>query len=226
MKTLIIPFYQSEKIVKKTVDFLLNHYSGDSDIEFIFVNDGSLDNTEKLLLEYIDPRISVISYAENKGKGYAIKQGILKAKGDRIVFTDDDIPYGIHKVDLFFRDLQFVKAVIGKRVFSSGVLRNFIHYMCRVIVFFSCGFEQTDTQCGIKGMRSSIAKKFVEKSVVDKFGFDIEILYFLHINKIAVLERYVKQINNTESTIKFNDLLIVAKDFIKMKRNKRKYFTN
>lgn len=223
MKTLIIPFFQSEKVVKDVVDFLLNHYLNDNDIEFIFVNDGSTDGTYDILLSYSDPRIKVINNSKNMGKGYAIKQGYLHSKGDRIVFTDDDIPYGIDVVDLMFKDLNFVKVVIGKRKFNSGIIRRFIHYISKVIVFFSFGFDQIDTQCGVKGVVKNVCKKYTEKSIVNSFGFDVEFLYYCYLNKIPVFERKVYQTNQTESTIKIKDLFFILKDLVKVKKNTKKY---
>jgi dolichyl-phosphate beta-glucosyltransferase len=223
MKTLIIPFFQSEKIVKNVVDFLLNHYKDDNDIEFIFVNDGSLDKTYDILLSYSDPRIKIINNTRNMGKGHAIKQGYLQAKGDRVVFTDDDIPYGIEIVDLMFKDLNFVKVVIGKRKFNSGLIRRFVHYISKIIVFFSFGFDQIDTQCGVKGAIKNVCKKYAEKSIINSFGFDVEFLYYCYLNKIPVLERKVCQKNYTESTIKIKDLIFILKDLVKVKKNTKKY---
>lgn len=223
MKTLVIPFFQSEKTVKKTVDLLLNHYFNDNDIEFIFVNDGSTDKTHDILVSYPDPRIKIINNPTNMGKGYAIKQGYMQAKGDRIVFTDDDIPYGIDIVDLMFKDLNFVKVVIGKRKFNSGIIRRFVHYISKLIVFFSFGFDQIDTQCGVKGAVKNVCKKYAEKSIVNSFGFDVEFLYYCYLNKISVLERKVCQTNHTESTIKIKDLFFILKDLVKVKKNTKKY---
>ena len=108
--SLIIPVYNSELFIEDSINKLVKwskeqNYS----IELIIVNDGSTDNSKKQL-EFINKEnkvFNLISYPWNKGKGYAVKQGMHAAKGDFKVFTDADIPYGFNNIDAIIKSLEF-----------------------------------------------------------------------------------------------------------------------
>ncbi|MEM7816667.1 MAG: glycosyltransferase family 2 protein, partial [Candidatus Aenigmatarchaeota archaeon] len=91
--SVIIPAYNEEKRIRKTIESVLkNSKDVANDVEIIVVDDGSSDNTYKIAksLERKFPNLKVVGYEKNKGKGYAIKYGLKFATKDLVVFIDAD----------------------------------------------------------------------------------------------------------------------------------------
>ena len=85
--TIIVPIYNSEKYLKKCIDSLVNQTK--KELEIILINDGSTDNSEKIIKEYKDDRIKYIKN-ENQGIGITRNEGIAKAQGKYLMFIDSD----------------------------------------------------------------------------------------------------------------------------------------
>ena len=107
--SIIIPTYNESAIIENTLDTLLSALTRDfgADFELLFVDDGSRDGTADLLAALIaeraktdakgapaDGRVLVLGYPENRGKGYAVRYGMLRARGQKRIFTDADLAYG------------------------------------------------------------------------------------------------------------------------------------
>ena len=119
MLSLVIPIYNEEKIVKDTILTVKNYMDNNFDsYEVIFVDDGSKDNTLKIANELSDDKIKIISYEKNKGKGGAVRTGMLAAEGDLIFYTDCDLAYGLDVVkqgcDIFEQNKK-ADIIIGSR---------------------------------------------------------------------------------------------------------------
>ena len=97
--TLCIPLYNEEKIlpdtIRQTKEFMKRY--GDEG-ELIFIDDGSTDGSLSILREAEDAHTRVVTYTPNRGKGYAVRQGMLTGEGDFVIFTDCDLAYGLEKV--------------------------------------------------------------------------------------------------------------------------------
>lgn len=91
--SVVIPAYNEEKRIGKTLDFITNYLKKQPyNWEILVVDDGSKDKTKEVVMQKkkTNPKIHYLSYGENRGKGYAIKFGVNKAKGDYILFADAD----------------------------------------------------------------------------------------------------------------------------------------
>lgn len=156
--------------------------------EIIVVDDGSGDDTFQIAGSYKTsfPRLSVLRMKMNRGKGYAVKQGIFHAKGDICLYMDADgsvQPEEIEK-NLHYLQKERYDIFIGSRVLQNeeqvlkvkwyrkipGVAFNFL-------VRFFLFKEIKDTQCGFKLFKREVARSLFGRSYLRGFGFDIEILY-------------------------------------------------
>ena len=189
--SVIIPAYNEATRLGNSLPVIvayLRQHSPDSEI--IVVDDGSKDETASLarqILEDSGPvRTSVISYNSNLGKGRAVRLGLLAARSEVALFSDADLSTPIAEapklVDPILRgeyDLTF-----GSRALDRSLIG--VHQPWRreqggrifnLVVRLATGLPFWDTQCGFKAFRMAVCRPLVEAATVDRFGFDVELLY-------------------------------------------------
>ena len=212
--SLIIPVYNADNFINNSMKTITKWVKNlDYSVEVILVNDGSSDNSKVKIENYIkshDPSLKLLSYNINKGKGYAVKQGMILAQGEFKIFTDADIPYGLRIIDkiLHYLDFKEFDVCIGNRnsIHSKYFMNKSFFRKITSIVFtaFTSRFVVTginDTQCGLKGFRSSVANQLFPKLAIDGFGFDVEILYLSYKNEFDIKRIPVFFEGNDNSTI-------------------------
>ena len=126
--SLCIPMYNEEKILKDTIQTVSSYMKETfkSDYEVIFINDGSKDGSLAIAEQAAkeDSTLRVVTYPENRGKGYAVRQGILGSLGDIVIFTDCDLAYGMDVVKemygLFEENPQYDVIVGSRRKHPEG----------------------------------------------------------------------------------------------------------
>lgn len=229
-----IPMYNEEKIAldtAKTITAALNERLGPDGWEVLFSNDGSKDGCAAVIAEYSknDPRVRLVGYENNKGKGAAIRTAVLAAEGDCILYTDCDLAYGCDAVCDMYEELSRSDAdiMIGSRNKSEDgyegytKLRKFMSKTYIKVIAFLAGFKYTDSQCGIKCFKKAAAKKIFTECTVNGFAFDLEALILADIYRFKVTEKAVKIINHRESESKVNpvkDTLKMLRDVIRIKK--------
>lgn len=166
------------------IDFWQRLQQYHSNSELIIVRDGGHTISEAdihLLTENI-PHFTWISYEQNRGKGYAIREGIKAAQGDYIIYTDIDFPY---TMDSFVQILEALKSekfdvVVGVKneAYYSKVpfLRKIVSRMLKQMIRSLIGLKITDTQCGLKGINQP-SKALLISGSIDRYLFDLEFIY-------------------------------------------------
>ncbi|MCB4808727.1 glycosyltransferase [Tamlana sp. 62-3] len=224
--SLIIPVYNASTFVLKTIKEVSNwQKSIDYSVEIIMVNDGSPDNSKTIIENFIvqnNSPIKLVSYSKNKGKGYAVKQGMLHATGAFRVFTDADIPYGFEIIEriLHYLDFKEFDVCIGNRRSIHSQYYTSITFARKLSSFIFTGFVSrfvvtgiNDTQCGIKGFTEKVANEIFPKLAVSGFGFDIEILYLSYKKEYDIKRIPVTFEGNENSTISLlKDSIMMLKD--------------
>ena len=213
--SLIVPIYNAELFILDTLNRLVEWKQNvDYNVEIILVNDGSTDNTQIIIEDFIKKAnsLELISYASNKGKGYAIKKGMLFSKGDFKIFTDADLPYGlsIFKKILHHLDFQNYDICIGNRnsIYSQyhvkmSMLRKISSKLFTLVVSRYIFSKVIDTQCGVKGFTASAANKVFSEIKIKGFAFDVETVYLSYKYDFNVKKIPVKFQGNNISTINF-----------------------
>jgi glycosyltransferase involved in cell wall biosynthesis len=229
--TVTIPCYNEGKRLqlKKFIEFFKIHEG----INFVFVNDGSKDNTILLLKalqnQYKD-RIFILDLKTNQGKSEAVRQGILFSLGfnpDIVGFWDADLSTPLTTIIEFlkiFENKPEIKWVFGARVKLLGreIKRNeFRHYFGRIFATFASiilHLPVYDTQCGAKLFRNEIIlKELFQKRFKSKWIFDVEIIARL-ITKVGyettkkIIFEYPlhKWRNVADSKLEYQDFVIAA----------------
>lgn len=182
--SIIIPAYKEEKNIYKTVEEILNaHEILDYDYEVIVVVDGSPDSTAKEAKRHKSKKVHVYEYETNHGKGYALKYGTQKAKGDIITFTDAGGDFDPKQFDKCVKLMEIFDAdfVIGsKRHPASKVnyplTRKIYSWGYHTFVKLLFGLNITDTQTGLKFLKKKVAKDVMPMLLVKQYAFDLEML--------------------------------------------------
>jgi len=192
--SIIIPAYNEAVRLGKTLRTVVDYLRTDwPDSELILVDDGSADDTAALAQKMFEEsgalRTSVISYKSNLGKGRAVRLGLLAARGTVALFSDADLstpitetpklvdPIFNNECDVTFGSRALDRSLIGVhqpwRREQGGRIFN-------LAVRLATGLPFWDTQCGFKAFNMAVCRPLVEAATVDRFGFDVELLYLTH----------------------------------------------
>ena len=153
-------------------------------VELVVVMDGTSGHVEKEALEYLRqqiPAIKLITYPVNKGKGYAIRQGVKESAGDVVLYTDVDFPYTIASMLAVYEPLRNnecdVAVGVKNDTYYSQVpyVRRLISKYLRFLISVLLSMPITDTQCGLKGFKRAVAPVFLA-TTIDRYLFDLEFL--------------------------------------------------
>ena len=171
--SVIIPMYNERPIIENTARTLCGYMSEhfeDGSWELIFSDDGSRDSSGEAVRSLNLPGVRVVGYEKNRGKGCAVRTGMLAAEGDIMMFTDADLAYGTEVigrlVDAFDKNPN-ADIVIGSRNLSRDGYEGYTfmrRLASKIYLRLLClvgGFRLTDSQCGCKAfMAPSGAENF------------------------------------------------------------------
>lgn len=179
--SVVIPVYNEEKNIREKLSALNETLKKSfKSYEIIAVNDGSCDRSLEALREL--GFIRLITYGENRGKGYAVRRGVLFARGDYVFFTDADLSYSPENFLTAVNRLKREKSdyIIGIRAdkkASYPPMRYFLSEAFSRAVSRALRLSASDTQCGFKGFEKRAARAVFPPLGTRRFGFDFELLY-------------------------------------------------
>ncbi len=201
------------------------------DYELIYCDDGSVDGSADIVRAAALPRVRVIGYPDNRGKGSAVRHAVLAAEGDIILYTDCDCAYGtdaIGEAVRFLDEHPEADAVIGSRNLTKEgyagytPLRRLMSKTYILVIRLVAGFRHSDSQCGFKAWRRSCAKAVFERCATDGFAFDIEALMIAERLGYRVAEMPVVIKNHAEGNSKVHpvrDTLRMLSDLLRIKKH-------
>jgi len=195
--SVVIPAYNEEKKISRDIEAVYSYFKENLiNGELIIVDDGSKDNTFKVASDHKNnyPSLKVLNYGRNRGKGYAIKTGMLEASGKYILFADSGlcVPFKCAKAGIELLDGGYDIAIGSRRTNETKIVQKqplyrrlgskAFHFLIRTFQVIPPGIN--DTQCGFKLFRQDIAQKIFKRLITEKFMWDIEML------RIAQKEKY------------------------------------
>ncbi len=191
--SIILPVYNCVTAFKKSIGTLREIlFTLAEDNEVIVVNDGSEIDYEEINECAVKNNCALITYRQNKGKGYAVTQGIKAASGKYIIYMDGDFPFDLSVIKIAYKNIsrQGVDMIIGDRTLpaSSYAEAPFIRSAGSKILSFLVSNYVTpgfyDTQCGVKGFKRNVAQDIFSQLTISGFSFDVEVIF------IAVKKKY------------------------------------
>ena len=165
--SVVIPFYNEKNRLPQTIQKVLDYFKG-QEYELILVDDGSLDNTQESIQNYLNnEHVKLYIHDENKGKGAAIQTGIAYARGQYILFTDADMSTPIEEFEKLYNEIiNGHDIAIGSRALKSSSIKKYqpsyrqkIGKAGNILIRLILGLPFKDTQCGFKLFKSNTCKK-------------------------------------------------------------------
>ena len=181
--SLVIPAFNEGGRLANGLQRLMGSISPD-DTEIIVVDDGSSDDTADVARRQLKDwtHSCVLSLAHNRGKGAAVKAGVIRARGGVIAFIDADMATDPTDLSYLLRAIEHSHVAVGSRaheaslVTERGIHREVMNRTFGTSVAAMTHLPYMDTQCGFKAFRGPIAKLLVHGAQVDRFAFDVEML--------------------------------------------------
>ncbi|MDG2112270.1 MAG: glycosyltransferase [Actinomycetota bacterium] len=196
--SIVFPAYEAEAIVADAVHTVRSELAAigvaPSDVEVVVADDGSRDATSQVAREA--GADVVVTLEENRGKGAAVRAGMLAASGRTRIFTDVDLAYPPHQLgELVERLEEGWEVVVGSRrhpdtsqINSASAIREVGSLLFNVITHLVLLGRYRDTQCGLKGFSQSAAESIFAVAQVDGFAFDVEVLHLAERMHLSLLE--------------------------------------
>lgn len=220
--SVVVPAYREGRRIGASV-LALRAALGDW-TEIIVVDDGSPDDTGAAAK---DAGAEVIRLPVNKGKGAAVRTGVLAARGAAVVFTDADLSYSPSQIERVRAELERgADVVLGSRrhvgtttLVRAGRVREISGRVFNLFTGLVLPRRFGDTQCGLKGFRRDAARAIFQRATVDGFAFDVEVLLLATRLGYSIVEVPVELDNATGSTVRLSrDVLRMLRDLVRIKR--------
>lgn len=218
--SVVIPCFNEERRLPDTLADVIAYLGRQPyTSEIVVVDDGSTDDTARVALAYRTAQVPlrVVSYAPNRGKGHAVRRGLLEARGAVRLFMDADNSTRIDSMETFWPAFaEGADVVIGSRAVdgarvevrqawykvAAGRLGNLV-----IRTFAVPGIR--DTQCGFKAFRAGVAMEIFPRMTQDGFGFDIEALALARRAGYEIRELPVRWRNHAGSKVRARDYVRV-----------------
>lgn len=209
--SLVVPMYNESSIICDTAKTLTAYLDANiADYELLFVDDGSTDGTAALVKELALPKVRVLGYGKNRGKGCAVRTGMLEAQGDIAMFIDADLAYGTEVISRVVQELEAhpeADVLIGSRTLHpegyegyTAVRKLASKAYIKVLNIYG-GLKLSDSQCGCKAYRGKAIKDIFSRCETDGFAFDFETILLAQKLSYRFVELPVKIINHRASKI-------------------------
>ncbi|MGD9629767.1 MAG: dolichyl-phosphate beta-glucosyltransferase [Pyrinomonadaceae bacterium] len=232
--SIVIPAFEEEDRLGRSLSLIVEYLRENApSTEIIVVDDGSGDRTARVAEEFFaeapDISANVIRYEQNRGKGYAVKMGMMAAMASIALFSDADLSTPIDEMpklvdpirngefDVTFGSRALDRSLIGThqpwRREQGGKVFN-------LVVRLMTGMPFWDTQCGFKAFDLAKFRPLLSLMQIERFGFDVEFLYVARLRGLRLKEIAVRWDNDDRSKVNvFRDSIRMFDEVRQIRRN-------
>jgi dolichyl-phosphate beta-glucosyltransferase len=210
--SIIIPAYNEAARIAPTLEKVLTHAAQQGwQIEILVINDGSRDNTAEIARDWArrNSAVKLVENPGNRGKGYSVRNGMLHAQGDVLLFSDADLSSPMCEAHKLFAALESGAGVaIGSRwlnralqIEKQPLYRQFFGRIFNLALRIVLNLKQKDTQCGFKAFTRRAADAIFPRQRIERWGFDPELLFLAQQLGFKVAEVPVEWAHDDRSKI-------------------------
>jgi len=225
--SIVIPAYNESERINSSLEKITTFLETQGwTAEVLVVNDGSRDDTAEVIRRYAAryPYIRLIENPGNRGKGYSVRNGMLQATGDVVLFTDADLSAPITEAPKLFKELENgADVAFGSRWLIAkmqterqSILRQIAGRMYNILMRTVLGLKYKDTQCGFKAFNRKAVDTIFTRQHIERWGFDVELLFLARKFGLKIVEVPVEwahddrsKINPIVDGIKFGEMLSI-----------------
>jgi dolichyl-phosphate beta-glucosyltransferase len=192
--SLVVPAFNEARRIGETLRTTIDYLRANSpQSELIVVNDGSTDGTGEVVrnvfLKETALPVRLLDHSANRGKGAAVRDGLLSATKPIAAFFDADLSTPIDELPKIIEPIAAGDAdlVFGSRALDRSLIGNRQPWrreqggrVYNLLVRIATGLPFWDTQCGFKAFHMAVCRQIIAAAKVDGFGFDVELLFFAH----------------------------------------------
>jgi dolichyl-phosphate beta-glucosyltransferase len=231
--SVVVPAYNEAHRILPSLARILDYLAArHPESEVLVVDDGSTDGMVQAIRERFgtDPRLHLLAYGANRGKGYAVRYGTAHATGDVVLFSDADLSTPIEDVEKMLPLLtQGYDMVIGSRAHAGAEIREhqpfyreFAGKLFNVLVRLVVGGSFRDTQCGFKVFRRDALTPLLKHLQIDRWAFDVELIAIAQASGLRVAEVPVVWSNSPTSTVGMWQGAQAYLDLLRIRRRARR----
>jgi dolichyl-phosphate beta-glucosyltransferase len=194
--SLIVPVFNQERKISYSLKRISQAVEpAFSNYELIVVNDGSTDSTLSILkgMALTDEHIRILSHTPNRGKGYAVRQGVLHSHGDAVMFLDGDLDISPDSIKDYVERLSTADLVIASKRHPKSTVsiprsRAFLSRAFNLLIRVATGIPQKDTQAGFKVGNGEKMRTIFKNASINRYAFDVELFTLASIMHLKVQE--------------------------------------
>ena len=235
--SIVIPAYNESSRIAGPLELILNFFEEETlNAEIIVVDDGSSDETSEVagraLATKPDIMSRVIRYDDNRGKGFAVKTGLLAAAADIAVFSDADLSTPITELNKIVNPIRNdqVDVTFGSRALDRSLIGTHQPWkreqggkVVNLIIRMLSGMPFSDTQCGFKAFNMVKFRPLLDLMTIDRFGFDVEFLFVAKYHGLRLAEIPVRWNDVAGSKVSvLRDTLRMVDELRQIRRNARR----
>jgi dolichyl-phosphate beta-glucosyltransferase len=210
--SIIIPAYNESRRIVPTLNKVLTYLAEQGwDAELIVVNDGSRDDTAEVVRRFVEKNLMMrmVENPGNRGKGYSVRNGMLNARGDVVLFSDADLSSPIQEAGKLFEAIaNGADVAIGSRWMNAELqterqplYRQLFGRLFNVMLRVVLGLKYKDTQCGFKAFTAAAARAIFPLQTIARWSFDPELIFLAQKQGLKVVEVPVRWAHDEKTTI-------------------------
>jgi dolichyl-phosphate beta-glucosyltransferase len=224
--SVVIPAYNEAERLGSTLERAVDYLSRRNlSYEVLVVDDGSRDRTVQVAEAFADRGVRVIRHEQNRGKGAAIKTGVLASRGAEVLLSDADASTPIEQLEKLQRKLPEAPVVLGSRAVAGAdirqhqpIYREVMGKTFNLIIRLVGVHGLNDTQCGFKLLEGKVAREIGAELTIDGFAYDVELVWLARRHGYRVVEVGVIWVDSPDSRVDpVRSSLAMLRDVVRMR---------